>query len=46
MTRAEQIYRDFEQFDMNNPEVWELFRKIRADDYSTGFHALRRFSSL
>jgi len=27
MTRAEQIYRDFEQFDMNNPEVWELFRK-------------------
>tara|TARA_B110000503_G_C7076244_1_gene383041 strand:- start:41 stop:343 length:303 start_codon:yes stop_codon:yes gene_type:complete len=27
MTRAEQIYRDFEQFDTNNPEVWELFRK-------------------
>ena len=27
MTRAEQIYRDFEQFDMANQEVWKLFEK-------------------
>jgi len=27
MTRAEQIYHDFEQFDMHNQEVWSLFKK-------------------
>jgi len=27
MTRAEQIYHDFKQFDMHNQEVWNLFKK-------------------
>ena len=37
MTRAEQIYNDFEQFNLQNPQVWELFEKYAMMIIQRGF---------